>query len=94
MLGSLATGHPAIPTGDFDFTPLLYAALALPIVRPRRRRDWLWVIPVAILGGGIVDSTSDAIGLSTATTASTLILLGLLVSWRRTWGSWRRHRVV
>jgi hypothetical protein len=84
MSGLLGTGHPVIPVGNFDFTPLLYTALLLFALRRARIRLRPWVIPVAIVVGGVVDSISDAAGISTATAAAFLIGVAVVVSWRRT----------
>ena len=79
----LATGHPAIPTGDFDFTPLLYTALLLLGLRRARVPFRIWVLPVAIVAGGLIDTISDALRFTTPTTASVLALVALLVRpWR------------
>jgi hypothetical protein len=81
----LATGHPAIPTGDFDFTPLLYAALVLLAWRRARAPFKIWVIPAAIFAGGLIDSISDGFGLSTVTSVSVLALVAVLIPPRRRW---------
>jgi hypothetical protein len=78
MQSVLATGHPAIPTGDFDFTPLLYTGLLLLMYRRTRLPFRIWVIPAAIFTGGLIDSISDGLRLSTATSASVLALVALL----------------
>ena len=79
----LATGHPAIPTGDFDFTPLLYTGLLLLTLLRARAPFKIWVFPVAIVAGGLIDSISDGLGFSTVTTASVLALVALLTPrWR------------
>ena len=78
LSAAVATGHPAIPTGDFDFTPLLYAAIGLLAVRRLRFDLLLLAVPLVLLAGGVVDSISDALGLSTPTTACALALPALL----------------
>ena len=83
MFTLLATGHPAIPTGDFDFTPLLYAALLLLILRRAQVSLKLWMLPVVIVAGGVIDTTSDAFHVSTLTSVSVLALVAL-VARRRT----------
>ncbi|MEP6972736.1 MAG: hypothetical protein ABI869_01175 [Actinomycetota bacterium] len=83
MNGFLATGHPAIPTGDFDFTPLLYTGLLLLAYRRARFPFKIWVLPVAIVAGGLIDSISDGLRLSTLTTASIFVLVALLTPPRR-----------
>ena len=82
MLRTIATGHPAIPTGDFDFTPLLYTALLLLAFRRAGVPFKIWVLPVAIVVGALIDSISDGLRLSTMTTAPVLALLALLISSR------------
>lgn len=74
----LATGHPAIPTGDFDFTPLLYAALLLITLVRGRIPFKIWVFPAALFTGGLIDSISDGLGFSTVTSALVLALVALL----------------
>ena len=83
MFTLLATGHPAIPTGDFDFTPLLYAALLVPVVGWSRILRKLWMLPVIVVTGGVIDTVADGLGVSTATTASLLFLLVVIVVARR-----------
>src|SRR4029453_4942294 len=79
LLAAVATGHPAIPTGgDFDFTPLLYAAIWILAFRKLRPGLLLLAAPLFLLAGGLVDSISDVVGLSTLTTASALALPPLL----------------
>lgn len=80
LLAAVATGHPAIPTnGDFDFTPLLYAAILIIGLRRLRPGLLLLATPLFLLGGALVDSISDVLGLSTLTTASALTLPALLL---------------
>jgi hypothetical protein len=80
LLAAVATGHPAIPTDwDFDFTPLLYAAIWILAFRRLRPGLMLLAAPLFLLAGGLVDSISDVLGLSTLTTASALALLALLL---------------
>ena len=80
ILATVATGHPAIPTGgDFDFTPLLYCAILILGFRKLRPGVLLLATPLFLLAGGIVDSISDAVGLSTLTTASALAVPALLL---------------
>lgn len=83
MQSVLATGHPAIPTGDFDFTPLLYTALLLITLLRARIPFKIWVFPVAIVAGGMIDSISDGLGFSTVTSACVLALVALLIPPRR-----------
>jgi hypothetical protein len=78
MQSLLATGHPAIPTGDFDFTPLLYTGLLLLGLRRARVPFRIWVLPVAIVAGGLIDSISDGLRFSTPTSAAVLALVVLL----------------
>lgn len=84
MQSVLATGHPAIPTGDFDFTPLLYTGLLLITLFRARLPFRIWVFPVAIVAGGLVDSISDGLGVSTVTSALVLTLVALITP---RWGS-------
>ena len=79
----LATGHPAIPTGDFDFTPLLYTAIVLLGYRRTGFPFKAWMIPIAVLAGGIVDTISDGFGHSTVMTACVLTLVAILIPPRR-----------
>ena len=79
MQNLLATGHPAIPTGDIDFTPLLYTALILLAWRRSRVPFKIWVLPAAIFAGGLIDSISDGFGLSTVTSVSVLALVAILM---------------
>jgi hypothetical protein len=89
LLAAVATGHPAIPTGgDFDFTPLLYAAIGILAFRKLRPDLLLLAAPLFLLGGALVDSISDVLGLSTLTTASALALPALLLPLPR---QLRRH---
>jgi hypothetical protein len=85
MLSILATGHPAIPTGDFDFTPMLYTAIVLIAMRRARVPFRIWLIPVALVAGAMIDSVSDGLQLSTVTTVPVLALMALLVHSRRRW---------
>ena len=78
----VATGHAAIPTGDFDFTPLLYTALLLLALRRAGVPFRIWVLPVVIVLGALIDSISDGLRLSTTTSAPVLALLVLLISTR------------
>jgi hypothetical protein len=83
MQSLFATGHPAIPTGDFDFTPLLYTGLLLITILRARVPFKIWVLPVAIVAGGLIDSISDGLGSSTVTSACVLALVALLTPrWR------------
>ena len=75
----LGTGHPAIPTGDFDFTPLLYTAILLLAYLRARVPFKIWVFPVAFVAGGLIDSISDGLGHSTLTTASILALAAIII---------------
>ena len=79
LLAAVATGHPAIPTGDFDFTPLLYCAILVLGFRRLRPGLLLLATPLFLLAGGVVDSISDLLGLSTLTTAAALALPALLL---------------
>jgi hypothetical protein len=79
MFALIGTGHPAIPTGDFDFTPLLYAAILLLAYRRTRLPLRLWVIPAALVLGGLIDSISDGLHHTTLTTASALIVVAILL---------------
>ncbi len=71
----LATGHPAIPTGEIDFTPLLYMAILLLAFRRSRFPFRFWVIPAALFLGGLIDSIADGLRVSTPTV---LAVLGVL----------------
>jgi hypothetical protein len=84
MQSLLATGHPAIPTGDFDFTPLLYMALLLLAVLRARVPFRIWMFPVAMVAGGLIDSISDGLRLRMLTTAAVLALVALLAPLRMT----------
>jgi hypothetical protein len=75
----LATGHPAIPTGDLDFTPLLYMGILLLMIRRSRVPFRIWMFPIAMVAGGLVDSISDGLGHSTLTTTVVLISVALIV---------------
>ena len=75
----LGTGHPAIPTGDFDFTPLLYTAILLLGYRRTRFPFKAWMIPIAIVLGGLVDTISDGLGFSTLATACVLTVVAILI---------------
>jgi hypothetical protein len=88
LLAAVATGHPAIATGDFDFTPLLYLAIGILAFRRLRPGLLLLAIPLLLFAGGVVDSISDALGLSTLTTACALVLPALLFPLPR---ALRRH---
>ena len=91
LLATVATGHPAIPTGgDFDFTPLLYCAIGILAFRKLRPGLLLLAAPLFLFAGGLVDSISDLLGLSTVTTASALVLPALLLPLPRQLG--RHHR--
>jgi hypothetical protein len=79
---NIATGHPAIPTGDFDFMPLLYTALILLALRRARVPFKIWVFPIALVGGALIDSISDGLQLSTVTTVPVIALMALLISSR------------
>jgi hypothetical protein len=81
----LATGHPAIASGDFDFTPLLYIGILLLTVYRARYPFRLWMLPVSVVAGGAIDSISDGLGLSMVTTACVLALVALLFPTRRRW---------
>src|SRR5262245_1365585 len=80
LLATVATGHPGIPTGgEFDFTPLLYCAMLILAFRRLRPGLLLLATPLFLFAGGLVDSVSDAFGLSTLTTAGALVLPALLL---------------
>ena len=80
-LAVLATGHPAIPTaGEIDFTPLLYMVVLLLGFRRTRLPFRLWMVPAALLAGGVIDSISDGMHRSTTTTLCVLVLLALFVA--------------
>jgi len=79
MHAVMATGHPAIPTGDFDFTPLLYMALLLLLMRKTRVPFRIWVLPIAMVAGGLIESLSKGLGLPTPTTVALLVLVVLFV---------------
>lgn len=85
MIAQLATGHPSIPTaGDFDFTPLIYAAIGLTAVLRWKLRLPLGSFPLILFAGGLVDTISDALGFSTLSTACVLALIAVLVPSKRT----------
>ena len=78
MIAQIATGHPSIPTtGGFDFTPLIYAAIGLIAVLRWKLPVRLWILPLILFAGGLVDTISDALGFSTLSTASVLALVAL-----------------
>jgi hypothetical protein len=81
----VATGHPSIPTGDFDFTPLVYVAIILVALRRARVPFRIWVIPIVFVAGALIDSISDGLHLSAITTVPVLALLALLMHSRRRW---------
>jgi hypothetical protein len=85
MFSPLATGHPAIPTaGDIDFVPLLYAALLFLALWRTRIPIRIWVLPIVLLLGGLIDSIANATHVSSMTVIALLILLAVLVPRRRT----------
>lgn len=85
MLATLATGHPAIPTaGHFDFVPVLYAALLILAVRRTRIPFPLWILPIILVLGGLIDSIANALHLSSLNVASLLLLLAIFIPRRRT----------
>src|SRR5262245_66181271 len=91
LLAAVATGHPAIPTnGDFDFTPLLYCAIFILGFRKLRPGLLLLAAPLFLLAGGVVDSISDVLGLSTLTTACALVLPAVLIPLPRPLGRFHR----
>ena len=91
LLAAVATGHPAIPTnGDFDFTPLLYCAILILGFRRLRPGLLLLATPLFLLAGGLIDSISDVLGLSTLTTAAALSLPALLLPLPRPLGRFHR----
>jgi hypothetical protein len=91
LLAAVATGHPAIPTGgDFDFTPLLYAAILILGFRKLRPGLLLLATPLFLLAGALADSISDVFGLSTLTSASALALPALLLPLPRSLGRFHR----
>jgi hypothetical protein len=91
LLAAVATGHPAIPTGgDFDFTPLLYAAILILGFRKLRPGLLLLATPLFLLAGALADSISDVFGLSTLTSASALALPALLLPLPRPLGRFHR----
>ena len=81
----LATGHPAIASGDFDFTPLLYIGILLLTVYRARYPFRLWMLPVSVVAGAAIDSISDGLGFSMVTTTCVLALVALLFPTRRRW---------
>lgn len=81
----LATGHPAIRTGDFDFTPLVYVAIILVALRRAHVPLRIWVFPIVFVAGALIDSISDGLHLSTVTTVPVLALVALLMHARRPW---------
>jgi len=85
MQSVLATGHPAIPTGDFDFTPLVYVAIILVALRRARVPFRIWLFPIVLVAGALIDSISDGLHLSTITTVPVLSLIALLMHSGRRW---------
>jgi len=82
---SIATGHPPIPTdGNIDFVPLLYAALLFVALWRSRIPLRIWVLPVILLAGGLIDSIANAMHVSSMTVIGLLTLLATLVPRRRT----------
>ena len=81
----VATGHPAIPTGDFDFTPLVYVAIILVALRRAHVPLRIWVFPIVLVAGALIDSISDGLHLSTVSTVPVLALVALLMHSRRPW---------
>jgi hypothetical protein len=81
----LATGHPSVPTGGtIDFVPLLYALLLFVAIWRSRIPLRIWVLPVILLAGGLIDSIANATHTSSATIIAVLTLLAVLVPRRRT----------
>ena len=85
MQSVLATGHPAIPTGDFDFTPFVYVVIILVALRRARVPFRIWVFPIVLVAGALIDSISDGLHLSAAMTVPVLALVALLMHSRRRW---------
>lgn len=85
MQSVLATGHPTIPTGDFDFTPLVYVAIILIAMRRAHVPFRIWVFPIVLVAGALIDSISDGLHLSSVTTVPVLALVALLMHSRRPW---------
>jgi hypothetical protein len=85
MSTMLATGHPPIPTnGTFDFVPLLYTALLFIALWRSRLPLRIWVLPVILLAGGLIDSIANALHISSMTIIALLTLLATAVPSRRT----------
>ena len=81
----LATGHPPVPTdGTFDYVPLLYAALLFVALWRSRTPLRVWVLPLLLFAGGLIDSIANARHVSSATITAFLALLAVLVPRRRT----------
>ena len=81
---SLATGHPAWPVDPtWDFSPLIISVLLIVLLRAAR----IPLRPVALVGafaGGLVlDTLTDAMGVSTVTTMGALVAASALLALRR-----------
>jgi uncharacterized membrane-anchored protein len=86
LLGAVAVGGmpPALRPGPWDAAPLVLAiALALLMRRAHLRLPTVMLLAVSLLGGLVLDSIDDAVGISLATSIAVLALVYAGVSVRR-----------
>jgi hypothetical protein len=83
----IGTGHPPIPIdGVIDPTPLLYWVIILLSLRAGGVGIRLWMVPLALFVGGLVDSVADALGVSGPSVVAVLVLVAVALAWRyRRW---------
>jgi Na+-translocating ferredoxin:NAD+ oxidoreductase RnfD subunit len=83
--GVLATGHPRVATGTgFDFAPLILGLLLLGGMWLARFRIRLWMLPVAMVAGLVLDDLSDAFGNSMLSSIALILAVSCATSLRRT----------
>jgi MYXO-CTERM domain-containing protein len=83
-VANLATGHPAVPIGGtIDPTPLLYWVIILGSIRAWGIWFRLWMVPLALFVGGLVDTVADGLGVTEPSVVAVLLLLGVAGAWRR-----------
>jgi hypothetical protein len=82
--GVLATGQPWVTIGTgFDFAPLILGFVLLGGVWLARFRIRLWMLPVAMVAGLVLDDLSDALGNSMLSSIALILAVACAASLRR-----------
>ena len=81
--GILATGHPAWPIHPvWDFAPLLISILLIVLFRAAHITLRPGVVVAAFVGGLMLDTLTDAVGISTATSIGVIAAMAALMALR------------